>query len=277
MNTTCRNIRLIRKLETLVLPNSLGESSFRKGALILLFALTASFPLFAGNIPPLSLGGGEPGLHIVYETTNHYVIFLDEPWTVGDGLIGGYDQRKIQVLSDRNFGLKEMIRSRTWGEGDVLQLYAFDEQTAFTCEGGAGWSPPQYKSFAYWPRETHVFSANAESILVNDDVYALARARYGLTTNQLFLGKIGTNVFYWETQAPRIVYYHAAAGAQATNYFKLPKGIVDINGATKAVSANKDVGFYTLRKSPGLFSYSPYQGGFIEVSFKNAKRAEGNE
>jgi hypothetical protein len=84
----------------------------------LLFVVAANFPVFAGDARPLNLGSGEPGLHIIYNATNdyptnQYVIFLDEPWTVGDGLIGGYDERKIQVIADRNFGLKEMIRSRT--------------------------------------------------------------------------------------------------------------------------------------------------------------------
>ena len=255
----------------------------------LLFAGAASIPLFAADSLPPNLGNGNPGLHITYNTTNQYVIFLDEPWTVGGGLIGGYDERNIQVLADRNFGLKEMIRTRTWGEGDVLQLYAFDEQTVFTCEGDS--KPPDDQIYTmnsmdyytsadgrrvYFPRKTQVFSTNAESILISNDVYALARSRYGLTTNQLFLGRIGTNVFYWETRDTAKVYYHAAEDAHTTNYFKLPKGIIDIFGVTKAVSTNKDVGFELLRKS-GWFSYAPNEFTLSEVSFKNAKQVKGNQ
>lgn len=243
--------------------------------MVQLFLVTASFPLLAADALPLNLGSGEPGLHVIYNTTNQYVVFLDEPWTVGDGLFGGYDKRKIQVLTDRNFGLKEMIQTRTWGEGDVLELYAFDEQTAFTCEGGM-WSA-DYKTWHYWPRKTQVFSTNADGILVSEDVYELARTRYGLTTNQLFLGKIGTNIFYWETRDSKRVYYHAAEKAQATNYFKLPKRVIDIYGVTRAVNTNKAVGFNTFSKSTGWFRYSPYSSEFIEVSFKNVKQVKGNE
>jgi hypothetical protein len=246
----------------------------------LLFVLTASFPLFAGDGLQHNLGSGEPGLHIIYNATNdyptnQYVIFLDESWTVGGGLIGGYDKRNIQVLTDRNFGLKEMIRSRTWGQGDVLELYAFDENTAFTCEGGS-WST-DFKTWNYWPRKTQVFSTNVDSVLISDDVYTLARARYGLTTNQLFLGKIGINIYYWETRDPTTVYFHTTKEARATNYFKLPKSIVDIDGVTKAVNTNTDVGFYTFSKSTGWFHYSPYTGAFIEVSFNNAKQVKSNQ
>jgi hypothetical protein len=157
----------------------------------------------------------------------------------------------------------------------VLELYAFDENAAFTCEGGS-WSA-DFKTWNYWPRKTQVFSTNADSILLSDDVYALAWSRYALTTNQLFLGKIGMNIFYWETRDSTTVYYHSAEKVRATNYFKLPKGIIDIDGVTRAVKANKDVGFYPLRKSSGLFHYSPYQHVFIEVSFKNAKQVKGKQ
>ena len=109
--------------------------------------VASGLQLMVSNAVPINLGSGEPGLHIVYNTTNdnprfqyQYVIFLDEPWTVGDGLIGGFDKRNIQIVADRNFGLKEKLRSHTWWQGDVLELYAFDEQTAFTCEGNS--KPP---------------------------------------------------------------------------------------------------------------------------------------
>jgi len=252
------------------------------------FLATVNFRLLAADALPLNLGSGEPGLHIIYNTTNQYVIFLDEPWTVGDGLFGGYDKRKIQVLTDRNFGLKEMIQTRTWGEGDVLELYAFDKQTAFTCQGDS--KPPDGQIYTsnsmglytsadgkrvYIPRTSQVFYANGDNILVSDDVYALARSRYGLTTNQLFLGRIGTNIFYWETRNPTRVYYHTDEKTQPTNYFKLPKGIIDIDGVTKAIK--KDVGFVVLRKSKGFFHYSPNEFAFIEVSFKDAKQVKGDE
>jgi hypothetical protein len=224
---------------------------------------------------PLNLGSGEPGLHIIYNTTNdfpiyQYVILLDEPWTVGSALIGGFYERNIQILADRNFGLKEKFRSRSWWHGDMLQLYPFDENTVFTCEGGM-WGN-DFKTWNYFPRKTQVFSTNQDNILISHDVYSLACSRYGLATNQLFLGKIGTNIFYWETQKSTIVYYRTAEGAHTTNYFKLPKRVIDIHGVTKSVSTNMNVGFSTFSKSTGWFHYSPYTFEFIEVSLKNGKQ-----
>jgi len=208
-------------------------------------------------------------------TTNGYAIYLDEDWTVGDALIGGYDTRKIQVVADRNYGLTNCLRSSTWGTvGQIFQLYPFDEKTAFTCEGG-NWSS-NLKKWDYWPRDTHVFSTNEDAILdamqTSEDVYTLARLRYGLNTNQLFLGKIGTNIFYWETANPRKVYCRAAGQAEVTNFVSLPGRVIDIYGATRAMKPNFDIGFYTFSESRGWFHYSPCTFEFIEVSLKKANR-----
>ena len=84
--------------------NASGLSS-RLGALIQLFAAVASFPLLAGDAPPPNLGSGEPGLHIIFKKTNQFVIYQDEPWTVGSFLIGGMDKRQIEIICDRNVRL----------------------------------------------------------------------------------------------------------------------------------------------------------------------------
>ena len=257
----------------------------------LLFMVAASFRLFAGEDRPPNLGSGEPGLKIVfaYNSTNQFAIYLDEPWTVGPGLIGGYDKRHIEVLLDHSYGLKEKLQSRTERMDIPEQLYPFDDESVFTCKGDAKFPNDRtYKTNSMgesisddgktlgFPRVTAVFSTNADRILVSDDVYALARSRYGLTTNQLFLGKIGTNVFYWEARDSATVYYHAADEAHTTNYFKLPKGVIDVFGVAKAVSTNKNVGFDLLRKS-GWFSYSPNEFLFTEVSFKDARQVKSNQ
>ncbi len=159
----------------------------QKTALIQIFLVILSCHLFAGVAAPLNLGSGEPGLKIDYKSTNQFVIYLDEPWTVGPGLKGGMDTRQIEIVLDRNYGLKQRLQSRTGTIGDLQQLYPFDEQTAFTCEGQA--KPPDNQiyttnrmggyvsadgKFMYFPRVTQVFATNANSILVSDDVYALA-------------------------------------------------------------------------------------------------------
>ena len=128
-----------------------------------------------------------------------------------------------------------------------------------------------------WPGKTQVFSINGDEVVVSNDVYALARARYGLNTNQLFLGKIGTNIFYWETQDLMKVYYRSAAGESATNYFEFPKGILDFEGVTRGIKERENIGFAVLRKSKGFFHYSPNEFAFIEVSFKDAKPVKGNQ
>jgi len=218
------------------------------------------------------LGGGEPGLKIIYNTTNQYVIYRDEPWTVGPGLIGGYDKRHIDVLLDHNFGLEEQILTRKWHDIPE-QLYAFDDKTAFTCFG-YNWDP--VGKVMTWPGKTQIFSINGDGVAVSNDAYALAHTRYGLTTNQLFLGKIGTNIFYWETQDSRRVFYCSTAEASVTHFFELPKGVLDIRGVTQGVKERGNIGIMALRESKGLFHYSPAEFAFIEVSFKDSKQVKGN-
>ena len=222
--------------------------------------------LFPGVALPLDLGGGEPGLKIIYKATNQFVIYRDEAWTVGPGLIGGYENRKIDVLFDRNFALKQKIQTRSW-EDIPQQLYPFDDQRAFTCDvTNLG---PDPENWSNWTHRTQVFSLNGDSISVSDDVYPMARQQYGLTSNQLFLGKIGTNIFYWESPDPKKVFYRPASGGTATNYFEFPKGMIDLFGVTKSVK--KDVGFVVSKKSAGFFNYTPDEFAFIEFYFKNSK------
>ncbi len=249
----------------------------------LFFVLTVSFPLFAGEDLPPGLGSGDPTLHIIYKTKNQYVIYLNEPWVVKDIDMhsGGYAIDPVQ----RGYTKRQIILRSTESplEGDPAVLYPFDEQMAFTCPyGGSGWNSDG-KTYNYWPRKTQVFSTNGDDILISEDVYALARSRYGLATNQLFLGKIGTNIFYWETRDPTKVYYHTAEGNQAANYFKIQKGVIDIMGITKAVSKNKDVGIWVGRKSPHwaiyrlLYFIAPYEDAVFEESFKDAKQVKSNQ
>jgi len=239
-----------------------------KYLIILFLVVASSFRLLAGD----NLGSGQPGLKIMYKGTNQFVIYLDEPWTVGVGLMGGYYERHIDVLFDRNYGLKEMIRTRMW-DGDPKQLYPFDDQRAFTCEDIFLDADP--KPGTSWCHQAKMFTINGSSLSVSDDVYALARHQYGLTTNHYFLGKIGTNIFYWEMGDPRKAYCRPIGEKQAAIYFELPKGMIDLFGVTKGVK--KDVGFVVLKKSTGFFPYSPNEFVFLEFSFKNAKRTTTNQ
>jgi hypothetical protein len=232
---------------------------------IALLTTVASFSVYGSAETSDLIGTGEPGLKIIYKSTNQFVVYLDEPWTVGPGLAGGYDKRHIDVLLDHRYGLKQKIQTGSWHDIPA-QLYCFDERIVFTCEGGA-WNSV-YKSYQIWPRDNRVFTLNGGEIVVSKDVYQLARHEYGLTSNQLFLGKIGTNVFFWEPPELRKVFFRPVSEKIATNYFELPSGMMDLFGVTKSVK--KDIGFPVLKKS-GWFSYTPAEYAFVEVWFKNAK------
>ncbi len=240
-------------------------------------AVVSSFRLLAGDALPHNLGSGQPGLCIIYNSANEYIVFVDEAlvksWKPGDDWLPGY-AGQIQVLVARNFG-----RDKLSPNGDVWNtedLFPFDENTAFTCDGFWGITNRM------WGRETQVFSTNEEHILVSDDVYDLARVRYGLTTNQWFLGKVGTNIYYWETGKPNIVYYRATEETQATYYFKLPKADNEMFGVKKALSSNKDVGFCVDRTLSWFeviknFGTAAGQPAFIEFSLKNGKQVKRNK
>jgi hypothetical protein len=254
------NCHVIERMNAYLVP--------KEKAIFALLVATCSARLFAVDTPP-GMGSGEPGLKIVYNSSNEFVIYADEPWTVGISYyISEMTQRKIRVLYDWNYGISGLISgTRT---GIPQQLYPFDDGVAFTCEGGR-WSS-DFKTWEYWPRMTQVYSTNAEGISVSNDLYEWARKRFELTTNQLFLGKIGTNVFYWETQDPRKVFIRSSSGQGATNYFALSKGVIDIFGVTQGIEKKQNVGFMVFRKSKVFWSYAPYEQAFVEFSLKNTKR-----
>jgi hypothetical protein len=235
-----------------------------------LLVLVLSFRLQAGDSPSFALGSGEPSLGIIYESTNEYVIFIDEgaknSWKPGDYLDVDFRNGPLKIIAATNFGPEKLSpdRSPLW---NTENLFPFDDETVFTSFG----DPQSRKGFI--PRETKVFSTNGESVLISRNVDVLARARYGLTTNQWLLGKLGTNVFYLETGKPNIVFYRNAEEKQAAKYFKFPKTYDLIFGVTKAMSTNKDVGIFAHRELSPLVSYLTGKARlmFIELSFSDAK------
>src|SRR5277367_5719393 len=86
-----------------------GEFFLQMGTVIALVFVAMCFPLYGGAAPSAKLGSGQPGLKIDYKGANQFVIYLDEPGTVGPGFTGGYDERHIDVLLDRNYGLREKL------------------------------------------------------------------------------------------------------------------------------------------------------------------------
>ena len=241
---------------------------------ILLFVMECH-PLFAKDTFPGNLGSGDPGLHVIYNTTNQYVIYLNDHWEVGNVHSGAYAVDLSQGNYPRRHILLKAVQDIYGGEPE--ELYPFDEETAFTCNGGAGWSPDG-KTYHYWPRKTQVFSTNENAILISTDVYRLAHARYGLKTNELFLGKIGTNIFYWKPPDTMKVFYRDTNESGAIKFFKLPKHIRDIFGITSALISKKDVAICVSRRTSGLVVVSsPYEDAVFEFSFRDAKPVKGSQ
>lgn len=241
-----------------------------------LLVLASSFQLQAGDSPSFNLGSGEPALGIIYNSPNEYAIFIVEgakqSWKPGDYLDVDFRNGPLKILVARNFGPEKLSPDRSPLE-NTENLYPFDKETVFTSFG----DPQNRKGFV--PRETKVFSTNTADILISRDVDALARDRYGLTTNQWFLGKVGLNIYYSETGKPNIVFYRAAEEKQTAKYFKLPKADNLIFGVTKAMSPNKDIGIFAVRTLSWyeLHMNSNAQAMFIELSFKDAKQVKSTK
>lgn len=238
--------------------------------IISLLVLVSGFRLQAGDSPSFILGNGEPSLGIIYESTNEYVIFIDEgaknSWKPGDYLNVDFRNGPLKIVTARHFGPEKLHPDRVplW---NTEKLFPFDETTVFTSFGDT------LNRKGFTPRETKVFSTSTDSILISRNVDSLARGRYGLMTNQWFLGKLGTNVFYLETGKPNIVCFRNAEVKQAAKYFKLPKSDDLIFGVTKAMSPNKDVGIFAVRRLSWyeLSMNSNARAIFIELSFDDAK------
>lgn len=252
---------------------TLTDSSFIKGAALLAVLLSVLSPAIASDVAPFKLGGGYPSLHIIYDSTNRYVVYLDNEYLgyLDKQAASGEDTNNLapafQVALERNYSLKKNFRDDSLLP-DIKQLFPFDDQTAFTCQGMVGLKPAS----DYEPRTSQVLSISDNGIVMSSDVDALARARYGLATNQMFLGKIGMNIYYFEPSALRRVYFRAVGARNGTYYFELPRGVTQVFGATRAASANKDVGFWGVRKTRIHFlPPSPVDGFFLEMSFKDAK------
>lgn len=230
-------------------------------------------PVFAGGALPAGLGDGRPGLCIIYEATNEYVVFVDDAfaqsWKTGkpNDCLPVCRLGHVKVLAECDQEPKALNIAGLWN-GHAFDLFPFDEQTVFTCDGfiGASWAP----------RESMVFSTNANSILISTNVYAMSRRRYGLTTNQWFLGKIGPNIFYFETGKPRLIYFRTPEGKQRVNYFKLPRADSEVYGIKRAVTPGKDIGVFVDRdlswlERLGNLGTAMAQPSFVEFSFREAK------
>jgi hypothetical protein len=200
------------------------------------------------------LGSGDPGLKVATRGADAIVIYKDEAETVGVGLIGGMESRKIEVLIDRQYHFQQ-------NRMDIpRQLYPFDAESAFTCEGGA-WSA-DFKHWQYTPRRCSAFRLVDGQLTTFTDVQKVAAEKYRLGADEVFLGLIDNRVFFWRGFNPARVYWRQF-GDDSVYSVDMPKDVIDLFGATRGIRG--DVGFVVFRKSTGFFSHSPYTHGFTEI------------
>ena len=120
------------------------------------------------------------------------------------------------------------------------------------------------------PRISALYILVDGKLTISNDVQAQAMARYALKSNEVFLGRIDNNIFYWKGFDPSRVFWHAKDSSTVFS-IELTKAVIDIYGATRGVK--KDIGFVVFRKSPGFFHYSPYTDEFVEISLAKGKIA----
>lgn len=200
-----------------------------------------------------SIGSGAPGMKAYLAPSRSVVIYLDEPSTVGGGLVGGMSKRHIQVLfdPDRVFSQDAM---------DIPdQLYPLDANSAFSCTGGKWDSSSGH--WIYEPRTFTVYSIDDGKLVMERDALPKTQARFHLSHEEVFLGRISDKVFFWKKYDPHRIYWRTD-GSCIEYEIKLPKGVIDIYGVTRGIK--KDFGAVVFRHSPGLFHYAPYTEDFVE-------------
>jgi hypothetical protein len=226
-----------------------------------IFALFVAATILGGALPSTvsagelqSLGTGDPGLKVATRGEDAIVIYRDEPQTVGTGLMGGMMSRKIEILIDRNYHFQKnrmVVPS---------QLYPFDSESAFSCEGGT-WSA-DFKRWQYLPRKCAVYRLVDGQLTTFADVQKVAAEKYRLAPGEVFLGLIDHRVFFWRDFNPARVYWHQLGDASVYS-IDMPTEVIDLYGATRGIRG--DVGFVVFKKSTGFFRYSPYTEGFTEI------------
>jgi len=140
------------------------------------------------------------------------------------------------------------------------QLFPFDQETAFSCDGGS-WT----SDFSRWDysHRSYVGYRLAEGRLTTiTNVQKEAAVKYHLSQGDEFLGFIGNKVFFWKGFNPSKVYWRVQ-GTSQTYYLNLPKGVIDLYGAARGIK--KDIALLAFSKSRGLFHYSPYTTEVIEI------------
>lgn len=73
-----------------------------------------------GTASSVDIGSGAPGLKLCHDASGESVIFEDEPWTVGGGMVGGWNRRHLVIVAPQ---LERLPCANLMGG---YQLYPFD-------------------------------------------------------------------------------------------------------------------------------------------------------
>ena len=207
-----------------------------------------------------SIGSGNPGLKIATKKPDAVVIYQDEPQTVGVGLQGEMLNRKITVIFDKNYNFDQTRM-------DVPHdLYPFDDDSAFTNSGGS-WSAAG-GPWVHTPRCTVGYRLTKCELTTFGNVQQAAETKYGLKSNEVFLGLINNTVFFWKDFDSEWVFWRKL-GSNQDFKARLPKKIIEIYGAVKGI--HEEVGLVVFRKSPGLIHWYPNEWGLVEIQLSEGK------
>lgn len=216
----------------------------------------------------LGIGSGYPGLKIAIKQTDPgaIVIYQDTPPTAGGvrpGRIPGYS---IDVLYDNGYHLTSASMWSDIYAPIPQQLYPFGTNSAFTSSGGS-WDLTSGK-WQYASRTYTGYGLKDGKLTIFTNVQDAARIRYRLDDDDVFLGCVGDNVFFWKRYVPSKVFW-INGNTRKEFYYGLSRKVIDIFGVTKGLG--KDVDIRVFRKASGLIQITPYEPGFIEISFSSGR------
>jgi hypothetical protein len=260
-----------RKLKPMASSNFPIFSFVRVVILFLAFFLRANV-----NADDLSnIGSGSPGLRVITRVGNSnkigiYRILPETPF--GAGIGSGATNGTIQVIVDQGYNFQKAERLTV---GTLLPLYPFASNSAFTDEVGIEWFWPSSNDWAISSSRAVGYALTDGSLTVFTNVQQVARAKYHLNSDEIFLGLIDDRVFFCKNLLRPAKIFWREQGSQEVYCYHLPGSVVNIFGVTRALRRDKDVGFVILRKVwrmfPNNLFLAPYEDAFIEISFSNGK------
>jgi hypothetical protein len=229
------------------------------------------------------IGSGNPGLKVIARSSdpNAVVIYHELPETPFGGFVGVFmTNENIHVIVDRGYGFQKAdMLSLT--AGVPLELYPFGSNSAFTDEIGAMeiMKPPVWLQGP--PGIGYMLISNNLTIFTN--VQQLARAKYHLNNDEIFLGFLDNKIFFCKNGSGPTKVFWREQGSPGEYYYRMPKAVRDVFGVTKAFAPDKDVGFVVLRPTQLVWPpwdnwfLPPYHDDFIEISLLKGKLVQNTK